>query len=169
MTKILSNLMIIGCLLLGLSVISCGQNKSVDPKDFNELEKIYKEFDEAGKKLDISVIEKYLDDNYEMHDGKTTYNRAEIIKRVKENFAAIEEVIESTSKIEKVEIKDGNYHLEISSLLTATFKLPNGKTAKVETNTKSTDVWRKTNRGWKEITQILRSLKILVDGKELPQ
>ena len=167
--KLFSRLPIFISFLFALHMVACGQNQPVDPKVADEFEKIYKEYDEAAKKRDISVVEKYLDKNYELQDGKTTSKRAEVIKKVKDNFAAIEEVIESSAKIEKIEIKDGSYFLRVSSTMVATYKLPNDKITKVETVAVSTDVWTKTDDGWKETKQIVHALKILVDGKEAPR
>ena len=166
--NLFSHLPIVIFFLFALSIVSCGQNKSVDPKLADEFAKIYEEFNEGTKKRDITVIEKYLDKDYELQDGKTTTKRAEVIKKVKDNFAAMEEVIESSAKIENIEIKDGSYFLKASSTMIATYKLPNGKITKIETIAVSTDIWTKTAAGWKEIKQILHSLKIIVDGKEVP-
>ncbi|HEY8561004.1 MAG TPA: nuclear transport factor 2 family protein [Pyrinomonadaceae bacterium] len=153
--------------LLALSIAACGQNKPVEPETAVEFEKIYKEFDEAAKKRDIHVVEKYLADEYELQNGKTITRRAEVVRKVKENFAAIDEVIESSAEIEKIEIKDGNYLLRVSSTMIATYKLASGKTSKIETVAESTDVWTKTAGGWKEVRQLVHKLKILVDGKEV--
>ncbi len=167
--KLFSRLPVFILFLCALSVAACGQNKAVEPTTADEFDKIYREYDEAAKKRDVAVVEKYLADDYELQDGKTTAKRAEVIKKVKENFAAIDEVLESSARIEKIEVKDGSYFLKVSSLMIATYKLANGKTTKVETVAVSTDVWTKTGGGWKETRQIVHSLKILVDGKEVPR
>lgn len=166
--KSFSQLSIIIFFLFGLCVISCGQNKTVDAKDSDELEKIYKEYDESTNNRDIKAVEKYLGDDFKLEDGKTTVNRTDVIRKVKENFAAIEKIIEASSKIEKIEVKNGTYFLEVSSKMIATYRLPDGKTSQVEINGKSTDVWVKNPDGWKETKQIIRSLKVFIDGKEMP-
>jgi ketosteroid isomerase-like protein len=166
--KLFSGLPIALLLLLGLTAVSFAQDKTVDPKDVAELKKIYREFDAAGKNRDIKTVEKYLDSGYEMQNGNTTLTRAEVIKSVREFFAAIEEVAESASTIEKVEVADGNYFLQVTAVLKGKLRLADGKIVAFESTGKSTDIWMKTDNGWKENTQIVRSSKLVVDGKVVP-
>jgi hypothetical protein len=46
--------------------------------------------------------------------------------------------------------------------------MPEGNTSNLEISAKSTEVWIKTGKGWKQISQIDRGSKILTDGKETP-
>jgi ketosteroid isomerase-like protein len=156
------------CLLFGLSFAAFAQDKTVDKKDVEELKKIYQEFDAAAKNRDISIVEKYLDENYEIESSGEKVNRAETIARLKQFFAMTTEISEAVSKIEKVKVADGNYFLETSGVIKGKLKMPDGSTASFEMQIKSTDVWIKTEDGWKENTQIDRGSKMLINGKEVP-
>lgn len=152
--------------LIGLSAATAfAQGKTVDPKDVEELKKIYKEFDESTVKLDIKPVEKYLDSKYELQNGESKLKRAVVIRGVKNFFATVEEIDEATATIEKVEVADGNYFLEVYSIIRGKMKLPDGKVVPFESISKSTDIWKKTKNGWKENKQIVRSLVQSVDGK----
>jgi ketosteroid isomerase-like protein len=157
-----------GYFLLGLSVVSFAQGKTADENDVRQLKAIYKEFDEASKKLDIKTTEKYLDENYILETGETKASRAEVVSRVKQFFAMTEKITEATSKIEKVKVADGKYFLEVSSVTKGILKTADGKSASFEFKGKSTDIWTKTDARWKEIRQIDLGVKFYINGKEIP-
>ena len=54
----------VACLILGAGAVAFAQDKTVDPEDVKELKAIYQEFDAAGKKRDIGIVDKNLDDNF---------------------------------------------------------------------------------------------------------
>jgi ketosteroid isomerase-like protein len=155
------------CVFFGLGAFAAAaQDKTADKADVKQLEAIYREFDEAVKTRDLKIYEKYLDERFEIESGDNKVPRARIIEGIKQFLDSLTEISEAASKIEKVRVTGGNYFLEVSSVLKARLKMPDGRIANVEFNTKSTDVWIKTEKGWKEISQIERGSKILVDGKE---
>jgi hypothetical protein len=153
------------CVLLGLSVIASAQDKTVDKTHVKELEAIYVEFDVATKKLDIKPFEKYMDETFQLEQGNDRYSRAETLEIMKELFSSAKEISDAVTKIDKVRVTDGNYFLEVSSRMKGKFKTPEGKISTLEITAQSTDVWIKTDKGWKQISQIDRGSKILVDGK----
>lgn len=156
------------CLLLGLSFAAFAQDKTVDKKDVEALTKIYAEFDAAAKKRDISVIEKYLDDNFEFEMGEEKVNRAETINKTGQFFEMATEITEAVTKIEKTGVADGNYFMEVSTVIKGKLKSADGKIAPFEINAKTTDIWMKTDSGWKMNTQLDRGSKMLISGKEVP-
>lgn len=165
--NLFSHLPILVFFLITLIASACAQDKTIDPKHVAELKQIYKEFDESGKKRDMKTIEKYLDDNYELQKGNTKTSRADVIKGVEAFYAMLEEITEVVSKIEKINLVDGNYFLEVSSVIKGKIKMPDGKVVSFETTSKSTDSWTKTNAGWRETAQIVREREIFIDGEKL--
>ncbi len=155
------------CFLLTLSFTVFSQDKSADQNDAKQLREIYQEFDRAGKILDLTVIEKYLDENYELEDGNTKLNRTQTIEQVKQFSSMVEKIEVLSSKIEKISVSDGRYSLEISSVMKGTLKAPDGATVPFESYTKSTDIWIKTENGWREISQIGREKKFSINGREI--
>lgn len=154
------------CVFFGFSAFAAAQDKIVDKAHVKQLEAIYKKFDAATKKRDLKTFEKYMDETFEVEQGDNKISRAQTLEIMKEFFNSAIEINEAVSKIEKVLVTDGNYFLEVSNLLKGKFKMPDGKISNLEINAKSTEVWIKTGKGWKQISQIDRGSKILADGKE---
>lgn len=156
------------CVFLGLSLCASAQDKTVDKTDMKQLEAIYKEFDAATKKLDIKPTEKYLDEKFEVEQDGRKFSRDEILAVMKMFFDSAIEISEVATKIEKSGVsRDGKYSLETSTLTKGKFKLADGKISNLEIYTKSADIWTKTQKGWKLISQISRGSKILADGKDV--
>ncbi|MBA3632681.1 MAG: hypothetical protein H0W58_07715 [Acidobacteria bacterium] len=156
------------CVFFGLNLAASAQNKKVDKKDVAQLTKIYREFDEATKKLDIIVIEKYLDEGYTIESGKEILDKKQTLERVKVFYTAIKEVSEVASTIEKVTVAGGNYVLEVVSTTKGKLALADGRIVDFSTMSKSTDFWRKNKKGeWKEYRQIDRDTRMFIDGKEI--
>ncbi len=156
------------CVFFGLNLAVSVQNKTVDKKDVAQLTKIYREFDEATKKLDVKVIEKYLDGGYTIKSGEEILDKKQTLERVKFFYAAIKEVSEVASTIEKVVVASGNYVLEVVSTTKGKLALADGRIVDFSTISKSTDFWRKNKKGeWKEHSQIDRGTRMFIDGKEI--
>lgn len=163
------NLPVMIFFLLGLCLTAFAQDKPVDRNDASQLREIYREFDRAGKTGDdIKVIEKYLDENYELQDGETKMNRAQVIEQVKLFKLSVGKITESSSKIEKIRVADGKYFLEVTAIIKGTLKMADGTTAPFDSVSKSTDVWLKTAAGWREILQIGNEKKFVLNGQEIP-
>jgi hypothetical protein len=107
-----------------------------------------------------------MDETFEVEQGDDKISRAQTLEIMKEFFSSAIEINESVSKIEKIRVTDGNYFLEVSNLLKGRFKMPDGNISNLEISAKSTEVWIKTGKVWKQISQIDRGSKILADGKE---
>ena len=155
------------CVFFGFSAVAAvsAQDKTVDKMHVKELEAIYVEFDVATKKLDLKPFEKYLDETFRLEQGSDVFSRAQTLEILKDLFNSAKEISQAVTKIDKARVTDGNYFLEVSSLMKGKFKTPDGKISTLEVTAKSTDVWIKTDKGWKQISQIDRGSKILVDGK----
>lgn len=153
------------CVFFGLSAAVSAQDKSVDKTHVKELEAIYAELDAATKKLDLKPFEKYLDETFRLEQGADVFSRAQMLTMLKDLFSSAQEINHASMKIEKVRVTDGNYFLEVSSLMKGKFRMPDGKISTLEVIAKSTDVWIKTDKGWKQTSQTDRGSKILVDGK----
>lgn len=153
------------CVFFGLSVAVSAQDKTVDKTHAKELEAIYKELDVATKKLDLKPFEKYMDETFRLEQGNDKYTRAQTLVILKDLFTSAKEITEAVTKIDKIRVTDGNYFLEINSLMKGKFKMPDGTISNLEVTAKSTDVWIKTDKGWKQISQIDRGSKFVVDGK----
>jgi hypothetical protein len=156
------------CVFFGLNLFAAAQDKTVDKADVKQLEAIYKELDGALKKRDLKIYEKYMDERFAAERGDNKISRARIFEAMKQFLSSLTEINEAASKIEKVRVTEGNYFLEVSGVLKAKLKMPDGTISNLEINTKSTDVWIKTEKGWKEILQIERGSKTLIDGNEVP-
>jgi GTP-binding protein EngB required for normal cell division len=156
------------CILFGFNLTGAAQDKTVDKAHVKQLEAIYKEFDAATKKRDLKRFEKYLDEKFEVEQDGRKFSRDEILAVMKMLFDAAIEITEVVTKIDKINVTDGKYLLETSTVMKGKFKMPDGKISDVEIYSKSTDRWIKTEKGWKEISQIDRGSKILADGKEAP-
>ncbi|HEX8737744.1 MAG TPA: nuclear transport factor 2 family protein [Pyrinomonadaceae bacterium] len=153
-------------LFFGLTASLAAQDKTPDKAHVKQLEAIYKQLDAATRKRDLKPYEKYLDSTFEVEHDNQKISRREIFELMKQFLDSAVEITEAASKIEKVRVTDGNYFLEVNSLLKGKFKTPDGKISNLEIRTQSTDVWIKTEKGWKEISQISRGSKVLADGKE---
>lgn len=157
------------CVFFGLSAAAetavAAQDKTVDKTHVKELEAIYVELDVATKKLDLKPFEKYMDETFRLEQGSDVFSRAQTLAILKDLFDSAREISHASTKIEKARVTDGNYFLEISSLMKGKFRTPEGKISTLEVTAKSTDVWIKTDKGWKQISQIDRGSKIQVDGK----
>jgi ketosteroid isomerase-like protein len=153
-------------IFLGFGALAAAaQDKTVDKTDVKQLEAIYRAFDAATKKRDLKTYEKYLDEVFELEQDGGRYSRAQTLEILKQFFSSAVEIAEAVSKIEKIRTTDGNYFLEVSSLVKGKFKMPDGKISGLEITANSTDVWIKTEKGWRQTSQIDRGSKILTDGK----
>lgn len=152
------------CAVFGFSASIAAQDKTVDKTHVKQLEAIYRELDAATKKRELKTYEKYLDKTFTIEKNGTKITRAQILELMKQFLATFAEITESTSKIEKIKVADGSYFLETSSVLRGRGKALGDKISNIEIFTKSTDVWIKTDKGWREILQIEGESKVLVDG-----
>jgi len=143
------------------------QSAMVGEKDAAELRKIYRDIDEADKKLVLELIEKYLGEDYSVETGGERLNKKQVIERLKTFYGAVKEITEAKSTIEKIELIEGRYAVQVDSITVGKFVLPDGKIADFLFTSKTTDYWRKgKGNKWQQTTQIDRGTKILIDGKE---
>ncbi|HEX8369786.1 MAG TPA: nuclear transport factor 2 family protein [Pyrinomonadaceae bacterium] len=156
-------------IFFGLSAAAAtarAQDKTAGKKDVKQLEAIYKQFDAATKKRDLKTYEKYLDETFAVEQETLKIPRREILELLKQFFDSAVEITEAVSTIEKIRVTDGNYFLEVSSFVKGKFKMPGagGRISVLQITSQSTDVWIKTGKGWKQISQIDRGSKILPAG-----
>ncbi|HEX8246671.1 MAG TPA: nuclear transport factor 2 family protein [Pyrinomonadaceae bacterium] len=154
------------CVFSGLAAAVAAQDKTPDKTHVKQLETIYKELDAATKKRDLKTYEKYLDKTFEAEQGAVKISRREIIELLKQFFDSAVEITEAVTKIEKVRVTDGNYFLEVVSFVKGKFKMPDesGRISVLQITAKSTDIWIKTDKGWKQISQIDGGSKIVPVG-----
>ncbi|MDQ3801343.1 MAG: nuclear transport factor 2 family protein [Acidobacteriota bacterium] len=170
MQKIFLVLLSVVGVFFGLGAVSAAaQNKTPDKKHVKELVAIYREYDAATKKDDLKPYEKYLDETFELvTESGQKVSRREVFEMMRRLSDSAVEITETISKIEKVRAAGGKYFLEVSTVMKGRFKMPDGGTSNLEIRGRSTDVWIKTAKGWKEIGMTQHSSKVLVDGKEAP-
>lgn len=145
------------------------QSKTVDEKDAAELTKIYREIDEADKKLVLEVIDKYLGDDYSVESGGEKMNKKQAIERVKDFYRTVKEITEAKSTIKKIEFAGGRYAVEVDSITVGKMILPDERVVDFFFTSKTTDFWRKDKKNrWLETAQVDRGTKIIIDGKVFP-
>lgn len=167
--KKLLPVIILFSVLLSFTIASFAQSKTVSKKDAAALTKIYQDFDDADKKLDLKRIEKYLGDDYSLESGKEKFSKKQTLERLKTFFSAVKEISEAKSTIEKIELAGGKYTLQVTSTTKGKMALPNGRVVDIFFTSKSTDFWRKGKENkWQEFKQIDRGTKTVIDGKEIP-
>jgi hypothetical protein len=157
------------CVLFGFNLNGAAQDKTVGKTHVKQLAAIYKEFDAATKKRDLKTFEKYLDEKFEAEQNGRKFSREEILVVMNMLFEAAIEIKQVVTKIGKASVTGDKYSLETSTVMKGRFKKADGKISNLEIRSQSTDVWVKTEKGWKEISQIERGSKILEDGKEKPR
>jgi hypothetical protein len=152
----------------GFAVGALAQSAAANDNDSAELAKIYREFDAAEKKMIPLLIEKYLGEDYSVETDGEKLDKKQVVERVKDFFERVDEITESKSTINKIEVENGLFAVEVDALTRGKFALGGKRTADFLFTSKTTDFWRKDRAGkWREVKQIDRGTKITIDGKEV--
>lgn len=155
------------CIFMGLSLAVLAQDEA-DARSVSELKTVYTEFDKATRELNTKAFEKYLSENYLLEAGEEILDKRQMIANLKGQFSLIKEITESVSVIEKIEIVQGSYILDVVTISVGKIKTSSGKIKGFAITSKSTDVWQKDRRGdWRQNTQIDRGSRIKIDHEEI--
>lgn len=155
------------CIFFGLSLSLSAQQRA-GAQNIKELKAVYTELDKATRELDTKVFEKYLSENYLLEADEEIIDKRQMLNNLKDQFALIQEISESVSTIEKIEIIQNSYVLDVVTILVGKIKTSNGKIKGFSVISRSTDVWRKDGKGnWRQNTQIDRGNQVEIDRKNI--
>lgn len=150
------------------STFSVPAQDEIYPEDINELKIVYTKLDNAAKTLDLRTFEKYLGENFKLETVEENLNKKQMLAKLKDQFAKVNEISEAASTIDKIEAIDGNYVLDVTFVMVGKLALPGGKSVKFSITSKSTDIWHRDRWGnWQEHRQIDLGNKIEIDNKKI--
>lgn len=153
--------------ILGVSFTVSAQDE-IYAEDVVELKIVYTKLDKAAKTLDLKAFETYLGENFRLETVEENLNKQQTLTKLKHQFALTNEISEAVTTINKIEIVNGNYVLDVTFVLVGKLATPNGKSVKFSVTSKSTDIWRRDRWGnWQEHRQIDLGNKIIIESKEI--
>lgn len=155
------------CVFLGAGIAVSAQD-AVSRNDARELKFVYAELDRASRELNVKVFEKYFSENYQMETSEEILDKRQMLDNLKNQFAMMREVTETFSVIENIEAVGESFVVEVKTFSVGKILAPGGKIRTFSVVMKSTDVWRKNEKGiWQTEAQIDRGNTVEVDRKSL--